>query len=174
MRILLNKIKGEFKPFWTDLKDYASYFGPVESVFLSPYFIFSVLMTFIVFIFADEYVSWQAYAIDIVPDMLGFSIAGYAILISFGDDKFRKFLAKTKPNGSKHSLLLLLNGTFLHFIIIQVVSLFVAVIFKMLTVKSWVLNYAGCTVFLYAASFCIAVAFEIKTIGKWYQSYPKE
>ena len=171
MLINKSKIKEEYDSLKNNFSDYKALFGTIDETLYSPYFHFACVLSIITVWVPEKTTEWQSIAQDILPDMLGFSLGGYAVLISFGDTKFRQYLAKKKPNGGNNSLFMLLNGVFVHFIIAQLLAIIIAVLLSTLNIDNIIINIIGCTVFYYAISFCVAVAFEIKTVGKWYQSF---
>lgn len=168
---LLKKIIEENRYLAREFHDYSSYFGSLFEIIFSPYLHFALLASIVGVCWADDYTQWRAFASSIVPSLLGFSLGGYAILIAFGDNKFREYLATKRVDIRGNSLFVIVNGVFLHFIIVQVVSVACVVVLSLLRVESFFANYVGCVLFFYALSFCVAAAFEIKTISKWYQSF---
>ena len=48
--------------------------------------------------------AWWNLPITILPNIVGFSIGAYAILVSFGDEKFRKKLASDSDESSEKNL----------------------------------------------------------------------
>ena len=161
----------EYKSLKDNIADYIDSFGCFCNVIISPYFHISTILGIVTVLKADAYGSWANVAISILPCLLGFSIGGYAILMSFGDDKFRKFIATFRPKGEKNPLMMIVNGTFLHFILIQMVASLIAIIVYLNKINDVYINILGCTVFYYAFTFCAAAAFEIKTVGRWYQMF---
>ena len=160
----------EYHSFKNNVIEYAELFGDIYNIILSPYFLIAcVLGCATVFLLKENY-KWTEIAFMVLPSLLGFSIGGYAILISFGDEGFRQFLASTYIS-HQTSLFQIINGVFLHFIVIQVISVIFAALIYTISPASFFINFIGCSFFYYALSFCVAAAFEIKTVGKWYQNY---
>ena len=145
------------------------FFGAIKNIFYTPYLHSSILLALFSVLLAPSTTYWTDLAIDIIPSMLGFSLGGYAIIIAFGDDKFREFLATTKIENK--SLFMIINATFIHFIMSQVIALLLAILINISGCSALWLNIACCTATYYAILFCLAVALEIKTISKWYVSH---
>lgn len=167
---LKKRFREEFLSFKNNVTEYSELFGDIYNVVLSPYFLIAVILGFSTVLFLRENHRWTEIALMVLPGLLGFSIGGYAILISFGDEGFRKFLASTFVS-SETSLFQVVNGVFLHFIIIQVATATLASLVHAISPDNFFVNFIGCTLFYYALLFCAAAAFEIKTVGKWYQIY---
>lgn len=162
--------KEEYLFLYKDFKDYIYYFGPLKDIFKTPYFHFSLVMAFITGVFASEPSIWAEHALSMLPDVLGFSIGGYAIIITFGDNEFRKFLVKAKTSDGK-SILMVINGAFIHFIMAQTLSIILAYIVNSINIENLFVNIILSLPFFYSLVFCVAIAFEIKTISKWYKKF---
>ena len=166
----LSSIKEEYLFLYNDFKDYIYYFGPLKDILRTPYFHFSLVMALITGIFASESNIWAEHALSMLPDILGFYIGGYAIIITFGDNEFRKFLVKAKTSDGK-SILLVINGAFIHFIMAQTLSIVLAYIVNSIGIENLFANIILSLPFFYSLVFCVAIAFEIKTISKWYKKF---
>ena len=169
-KVLKAKIVEEYKFLSKDISDYFIYFGPIRDILYTPYFHLAVITALFISLFSQCPNGWSSIALSVLPNILGFSVGGYAIIITFGDDEFRKFLAKTTTNDGK-SILLVINGAFMHFIISQTLAIFLAYINQSLAITNFMLNFLMSIPFPYALFFCIAITFEIKTISKWYKKF---
>ena len=69
---------------------------------------------------------WWNLPITVLPNLVGFTLGGYAILVAFGDDKFRALLA-SKEHNQNNSPFVVMSATFMHFILTQVLSLVTAI-----------------------------------------------
>ena len=80
--------------------------------------------------------AWWDQSLSVLPNILGFTLGGFAIFIGFGDEKFRALLAEPEPQPEPTTKIELqtvyveLCATFVHFILIQIIALIVAVIAK--------------------------------------------
>ena len=69
---------------------------------------------------------WWEIVLNVTPDLLGFTLSAFALLLAFGDDRFREFLAKA--GGSGPNLLNELAATFLIFVMVQTTGLLAAIV----------------------------------------------
>ena len=69
---------------------------------------------------------WWHHPISIIPNLLGFSLGGYAILLAFGDSDFMMKLNNLHPEEGRPNAYLTVSNTFAHFILMQVVALIYA------------------------------------------------
>lgn len=167
---LKSNVVGEYRFFLNDISDYILYFGPLKDIIYTPYFHFAISVSIFVSTLSSCNNEWSNIALGVLPSILGFSVGGYAIIITFGDDEFRKFLANTNTQDGK-SILLVINGAFIHFIASQTLAIFLAYMVKSTNIQNIYLNFLLSIPFAYSLFFCVAIAFEIKTISKWYKKF---
>jgi hypothetical protein len=134
---------------------------------------------------------WWDLVLGVLPNLLGFTLGGYAILLAFGDTQFRATLAARKP-GKKLSAWESTNGMFAHFVVVQVAALLTAVAARScsdapsstwvrialdwlhgssafgewLTKAGW---FLGCLLFIYSLVLAIAAVMGIFRLGAWQQ-----
>lgn len=72
--------------------------------------------------------AWWDQNLSVLPNVLGFTLGGFAIFIGFGDEKFRALLAE--DDGAPVNAYVALCATFVHFIVVQALALLVAVLAK--------------------------------------------
>jgi hypothetical protein len=126
---------------------------------------------------------WWDLSIAILPNLLGFTLGGFAIFIGFGDARFREALAKKDPDQNKETIYVRLCATFVHFILVQVAALIYAVVAKSLwfysplmdSVRYW-LDFAnllsgalGFGLFLYSLTLVLAATMHVFRIASMYQ-----
>ncbi|WP_082091289.1 hypothetical protein [Paracidovorax citrulli] len=173
-----------FKIYWTS-------YGGSAALLCSPYLHTAIVL--LAFTFqtwnAAEYAPnqasfWWDQSISVLPNLLGFTLGGFAIFIGFGDEKFRALLAE-KDEESKINAYVGLCSTFVHFIMVQGLALIAAVI-----AKSWwfhtdkadiirpllpYMNFAGGAIgyglFLYALTSVIAATMHIFRIAHMYARF---
>lgn len=116
---------------------------------------------------------WWEVSLAILPSTAGFTLGGYAILLAFGDDAFRKLLARAKT--STGNALLEMSSAFAMFIFIQVVGLVLAI-----TSKAWhpdetapsklelVLWFFGAWLLFYALALLVAATLRIYDVSALY------
>lgn len=73
---------------------------------------------------------WWDLPLEIIPNLLGFTLGGFALTVAFGDEKFREILAKSGDDNS--SVFKELAATFYLFIAVQLISLLSALVAKYL------------------------------------------
>ncbi|KPZ65670.1 hypothetical protein AN392_01218 [Pseudoalteromonas sp. P1-16-1b] len=119
-------------------------YGGFTALLTSPYFYASIIITGILFPAWSKF-GWWDDVLSIMPNLLGFSLGGFALWMSIGSEKFRDFLAEQdKPCGeciecknafgqcfnNKPSAFTMINAIFLHFILLQVLAILLAMICK--------------------------------------------
>lgn len=110
-------------------------YGGWPAILFSPYFHFSVLLGLSTFPYGfPENAPWWDLPLTVLPSLVGFSLGGYAIFLAFGDEKFKRLIAGQDEDGEP-SPYLTINTTFLHFIMVQVVGLILAVAAKSTDVR---------------------------------------
>ena len=105
-------------------------------------------------------------------DILGFSLGGYAILVGFGDNEFLDALRGRDENGP--SPYMNVNGAFVHFIIVESITLFLAMTTSAIGIDSWWgLEFLGTFFLFYTATTIVAATFAVLTMASWYDRKPK-
>lgn len=107
-------------------------YGGWRAVARSRYFWFSVALTFLCFPFWSQ-PNWWEMPTGILPDLLGFTLGGMAILIGICEARVIKVLSGP-DNSGKVSDLAVIVSTFAHFVIVQAFALLAAMLCKMLHV----------------------------------------
>jgi large-conductance mechanosensitive channel len=118
---------------------------------------------------------------------LGFTLGGFALLLGFGDERFRSLLAD-KEKDEKSSIYTSLCATFVHFIVLQLLALIFAIItnalqfqvnipsyllgfFHMLTAISYAFGYG---LFIYSLLSLLAATLAIFRAATWYETYQQK
>jgi len=103
-------------------------YGGWKALFVSKFFIVSLILTLLSI---PLWISggWWETVIQILPNLIGFTLGGYAIILAFSDTKFLSKLSGSSSD-SKHSPFLDLCATFAHFIFIQCLALILAILAK--------------------------------------------
>lgn len=135
--------------------------------------------------------AWWDQNLSVLPNVLGFTLGGFAIFIGFGDEKFRALLADPDPQDSDGETLptmyLGLCATFVHFILVQALALLSAVIAKawwfytplMDPFRDWLpwMNAMGGVIgyglFLYALTSVVAATMHVFRIAMMYSQFRK-
>lgn len=133
--------------------------------------------------------NWMGEAITALPSLLGFSLGGYAVWLSIGDERLKKILFANKDL-TKPSAYMRVNAAFVHFIFLQIICLLylyilkfnsISTVFKFLE-KDWnffnisyflidivvgIFNAFGFFLFIYAILSMLAAVFAIFRIARW-------
>ena len=116
--------------------------------------------------------AWVQLAIDIIPTMMGFSLAGYAIMIASGEEGFRQMLSGTTPSDKAPSTFMVVNATFFHFVFLQFSVIIFALISKALECGAWpVYSAFGWILLVYSLSTALSVGFAIFMFSHFYDLY---
>jgi len=153
-------------------------YGGWWALLLSPYLHFSILVSAVSFPYSNIS-SWYDLPINVLPSLIGFTLGGYAIFLAFGDDKFKKVIAGTNLNETK-SVYLEINTTFIHFIILQLIALLMAIIAKPLPYNEsqclfyhtvYILSFLGHSIFIYALLTAVATVLSIYRFVSMYNQF---
>jgi hypothetical protein len=171
-------------------------YGGLNKILTTPYFYISVALTAIV---NQSWLAplWWDTVTSVLPNIIGFSMGGYAIWLGWGDDKFKAIISGTTAHESEcdggvvdFSPYMEVSATFVHFILVQLVALFVALLAKglfflpdsgswiyslvnkkwlgPLTVVGWATGY---WLFLYALTTAVASMLALFRITHWFDTY---
>lgn len=167
------------------LREYWRIYGGVGAVLTSPYFHLSIAITVLtspIWIATD----WWALSISVLPNIVGFTIGGYAILVSFGDEEFKKKIAGKTYDDNGDSPYMHVNATLVHTIVVQAAALLFSIIFKGLSFisyveiskdKGWsvisvvpgvILSAPGFLLFIYGLVLLIPLSINIFEVASWY------
>lgn len=160
-------------------------YGGLRAMLRSPYLHLALVLLPLT---ANTWTSplWWDAALNVLPNLLGFTLGGFAIFIGFGDERFRSLLAEPDDEVPERPTIYVgLCATFVHFILVQ----FLAVIAALLA-KSWwfhapwmdplrpalpYLNFiggaVGFAVFLYALTSVVAATMHVLRIARMYESF---
>lgn len=125
---------------------------------------------------------WWEQPMSILPNLLGFTLGGFAIFLGFGSDSFKLLIS---DKDEKKAPYLSVSSAFLLFVFVQVFSLLYSLasyalwqptpawfpwpaLIKTLTPFFWGIGYFG---FLYSISLSLRAAIRIFRISRWYNSF---
>lgn len=131
--------------------------------------------------------NWWDTVIGVLPNLLGFTLGGFAIFVAFGDARFIASLAAPEADPDRPTVYRELCATFVHFILVQVAALVLAIVAKGMWFKVDLPDYlttvlpianliwgAACyAVFLYALTSVIAIALEVFRITTMYELHQR-
>src|SRR5687768_6239160 len=75
------------------LQKYWSAYGGRAALFRSPFFHVAVAVGFLCLPLVINWGDWAGKILGVVPNLLGFSLSGFAILLALGTEKFQRILA---------------------------------------------------------------------------------
>ena len=172
-RILNNYQKSIFNSFALYWKVY----GGIHALIKSAYLHLALLITFLLLPLwwhmeiSERIVCWYTLCINIIPNILGFTLGGYAIFLAFGDKQFLKIIAETSENPNEITPFLKVNGAFIHFIIVQCCSLILAIIGNTWKLQYGLIAILGVLLLIYSLLTALAAAFALLNLGNWYNRY---
>lgn len=163
---------------------YWSAYGGWKALFSSFYLHFSFVLLIVLYPFWSKDGWWDT-VITIMPNMIGFSLAGLSIWLATGDEKLKSTISGTHPASSgKHSPYIKTNASFVHFILVQVSALLAAIIAKAYYIEPFGIfakyDYpililigwgTGFLLFLYAIATAVAVTMSIFRVSTWYDTH---
>lgn len=158
---------------------FSSYFkayGGLKAILSSPYFHLSFLFSTSLYVWVHCFghspgIIWYELSLSVLPNLLGFSIGAYAILLAVGDAGFWKLLHQRDADDQEDSIFMEINASLAHFVIVQVIALLVALISKLFCFSNLIIAFIGTTLLVYAILMAVAAVMAIFKISKWYQDY---
>lgn len=173
---------------------YWSAYGGFSAFLKSPYLHLALLLLLVTFKIWTQ-ANWWDLSISVLPNLLGFTLGGFAVFLAFGDDKFRELLIQNddeedeedEGDSSGSSLYVELCATFVHFILIQIIAFLSAVTAKALyfpyewcsCLKSFMHNGTmvfwglGFLFFLYSMTSIIAATMHLFRTATWYEMHQR-
>lgn len=163
---LINRLPKGYKDALDSWNIYWTRYGKWKALIGSPYLLLAVVTSAICYPlwFGLNDCYWFDLTLSIIPNMLGFTLGGYAILLAFSNRAFVREI--NKPDENNNSLYQKANVTFVHFIVIQVLSLAVAVVARAWPSWAPVLGVLGFTLLCYALYSAIAAALVILQLAR--------
>lgn len=161
-------------------------YGGFPALFTSVYFWCAILLTLLLYPSWTQ-PNWWSDVLSIMPSVLGFSLGGYAMWMAIGDDNFRKLISGEDVDGLP-SPYMEVNAAFVHFILLQLISIITALIAKAFYFKLpdshfiidtlgqyfWPLCLAGYFIsyfiFIYALLSAIAATLALFRVSSWYDA----
>lgn len=158
-----------YKNVFKSLDIYWHSYGGRKDLISSPYLHISVGFSFIatfIHFFSPTWL-WFDLARDILPSLLGFSLGGYAVFLAFGNEKFIKAIKGPDEDGSP-SPFMLVNGAFVHFILLQAVTLLYGIFFKVLDINWLLVACFGYLLLTYSILSLVAATLVILNFASWF------
>jgi hypothetical protein len=161
--------KGVRKSFQT----YWQLYGGWLALYRSPYLHLAILLSiasFPLWTSSKGQVTWYGIAISVLPNLLGFTLGGFAILLAFGNEKFLSRICGPDNDGTP-SPYLKLCGSFAHFIVVQVLALMLGFLGNAWPTENWFANFLGLAVFYYAILTTLMATLAILNMCNWFDSF---
>jgi hypothetical protein len=175
----------QYEGVGTIFKTYWQAYGGLGDLLRSPYLHAAVVLLALT-IPTWSAPQWWDQSLAVLPNLLGFTLGGFAIFIGFGDEKFRALLAE--DDGGPVNAYVDLCSTFVHFILVQLLALVAAVLAKawwfyapwmdrfgdalpVLNAIGWASGYG---LFLYALTSVVAATMHIFRIACIYAEFQKK
>jgi hypothetical protein len=132
---------------------------------------------------------WWDQVTSTLPNVLGFTLGGFAIFTSFGDEKFRKLLAEPDEDDAEApTAYVKLCSTFVHFILVQIIALLFAIVAKAMcfpwdkapdlfkVALPWLngaAGFIGYALFIYSLTSALAATMHVFRIASMYETFQK-
>lgn len=171
---IIRNIKKQFQGTKESWGIYWELYGGWKSIISSTYFLVALAFTLVCFpvwLNGNENWAWFNLSNSVLPNILGFTLGGYAILLAFGSSKFMELIAGDNPKEEGASPFMKINATFLHFIIVQVIALLISVFSLIWDFRTGIVAFIGFLIFSYAIATSTAAAFAILRLARWYDSF---
>ncbi|WP_132864820.1 hypothetical protein [Stenotrophomonas sp. ATCM1_4] len=153
---MFKALKRRWKATGADFYQYWSRYGRWSGLLTSPFFVAALILTAVCGPFWWSSTWWNL-TISLIPAVLGFSVAAFALLMSIGDDSFKLKFGQVRT-GNKQSALGSVSTAFFHSIVIQILALGFAlvggarVVSSLLGVAPWLMQYDVVAFFLLVAA----------------------
>jgi hypothetical protein len=152
----------QYKALYDIIYVYWRLYGGAPALFLSPYFHIAVFIAVLCGPLWWNSNDWASLALGSVPNLLGFSVGAFAIILSIGQVSLNLLKNQTEAKSKYLGVVV----SFVHFILIQSASLLVALIGKAWGGK--LLGFVGCTLFAYAIILALAAAMRLFRLARIY------
>ena len=180
-------LQSSYRGVWNVLRRYWSAYGGFRALLSSAYFHVAIVLTAILAPYW-LYEAWWDLSLSVLPNILGFTLAGFTIWLGFGDENFRQRLSTLPQDGGKTSAFMGVSAGFLHFIVVQIIALLCAVWAKAMNFplpdEHWLCpameflaptGYAiGFLLFIYALMAALAASLGVFRAASWYDDHRRQ
>lgn len=131
MKAPSDSLPAQWKASFGFLRSYSRAYGGIRNLWKSPYAQIALLFTLISFgIWNKE--GWWDIVLNILPDILGFTLGAFALVVAMASDQFGAILstARKADQDPIDTPLAKLGATFVHFLILQSFSIAAAIVAK--------------------------------------------
>jgi hypothetical protein len=150
------QVRSQYRGFREIFSWYWAAYGGFATLLASPY----LHLAFVFTLLAHPRwmaLDWESDVIGVVPSLLGFSLGGYAILLALGNASFMKLLVEEEVP-EHQSYFMLVNISFLHFIIVQILAMILAFVGDLATSVGVGVPFAFLAYWVFIYSFFTALA----------------
>lgn len=177
-------LRRSYSGVWNVLRRYWGAYGGTRALFLSFYFHASIVLTILLSHFWRTEPWWET-ALSVLPNVLGFTLAGFTIWLGFGDESFRQRMSAPPRGNGQTSAFMGVSAAFVHFVIVQIGALLAAVWAKAMNfplpqghslrpIIEWaapVGHAFGFLLFVYALMAALAAALGVFRAASWYDGH---
>ncbi|MEB6479771.1 hypothetical protein [Acinetobacter vivianii] len=141
----------------TLIEQYWKPYGGWKALLSSPFMWVALVVSIINYSFSQNE-NWIDTPLSVLPNLLGFTLGGYSIWLALGNTSLNEILAE-KEDDDIPSEFMMVNASFVHFILLQIICLFFLIFLKTTKIQdTLIFSFLGCsstfiTSVLYLASF---------------------
>lgn len=184
---MLTDLKASYSGVRKVLRRYWGAYRGWSALLLSPYFHAAVLFDALL---TRYWLSepWWDVALTVLPNVLGFTLAGFTIWLGFGDEEFRRRLSRSPGPAGSSSAFMGVSAAFVHFVVVQIAALLAAVWAKAMSfalpaghfarpAMEWLapLGQAfGFLLFIYALMAALAATLGVFRAASWYDHHRRK
>lgn len=169
------------------LKRYWKAYGGFGAIFSSYYFYSAILITGLLYP-AWTQSGWWETVLSVMPNLLGFTLGGFAMWVAIGDENFKATISGSKSS-DEPSPFMVVNATFAHFIFLQIFSILLALVNKAYNIQlpngHFLIEFwgehlklattafygLGYFTFIYALLSSLASVVALFSVSSWYDDY---
>lgn len=154
---------------------YWFYYGGARAFFTSPLFFIALVLAILLCLAQGDSVpprgsEWYVVPLDIIPSMLGFTLAAYAAIVAFGNQNFLESLSGFYDDGEA-SPFLKTNASFFHFILSQLITIVFAFIASKVELSGIVWAFTGNFLLLYSLLTSLGAAISVFQMSQKYDIF---
>jgi hypothetical protein len=167
---LIDKLPVDYKNTRETWSGYWRLYKTTGSMLASPYFQVSAALSIVLYPWLGcgaPKTTWCDLSLGIFPNLMGFTLGGYAILVSFSDTDFLKKVCGPTKDG-KQSPYLKLNALFVHFILMQGLAILSAYIGKAAGLERGIFALFGTWLGLYALLLAFSATLTVLGFAETY------
>lgn len=155
-------------------KLYWKTYGGTKALMRSPYIVVALGISLAITLFGATDWNWANDTKTILACTLGFSFAGYSLMLGMADGKFVKYIKGEFPDG-KPSPLMVVAAAFTHFFITQCVTLVWAITSSAFGVELLMpIKLIGAFLLIYSICVLLASALAALNFVSWYNNHPED